>query len=130
MFFRSTAERLYGILSAAMNVGSLYASDHHESDRPGNRPIRVSVVGLVVVLFAGSAPVGSAQQSTSQVTVFRNVMIFDGLHDRLAPGSVLVENNLIVGVGDEVQVPDDTVTTKKLPRKVPQDPAGARLLRQ
>ena len=41
-------------------------------------------------------------------TLIQNVRIFDGLNDRLTPGHVLIENNLIKSIGDIKSVPEGT----------------------
>ncbi len=49
-----------------------------------------------------------AQEEKASYTLITNVNIFDGMHDRLTPGSVLIENNLIKSVGDIENVPQGT----------------------
>ena len=39
-------------------------------------------------------------------TLFTNVNIFDGLHDRLTAGDVLIEDSMIKAVGNDVQAPE------------------------
>ncbi len=39
-------------------------------------------------------------------TLITNVQIFDGTSDKLAPGSVLIEGNLIKQIGDSISAPD------------------------
>ena len=42
-------------------------------------------------------------------TLFTNVQIFDGVNNKLTPGSVLIEGNLIKQIGDSISAPDATV---------------------
>jgi imidazolonepropionase-like amidohydrolase len=52
----------------------------------------------------------SAQDDTANQTLFTNVMIFDGVHERRMAGNVLVEGNLIKHVSEEaIDAPNATV---------------------
>lgn len=61
-----------------------------------------ATVSLAILL---NAPV-KAQEKEVQYTLLKNVKIFDGVHDQLTPGAVLVEGNLIRSVGDSVPAPE------------------------
>lgn len=49
-----------------------------------------------------------AQEEQPSYTLITNVNIFDGVNDRLTPGSVLIEDNLIKNVGVNVNAPQGT----------------------
>jgi len=44
-------------------------------------------------------PLAGAQEKKASYTLIKNVNIFDGISDKLTPGHVLIENNLIKAVG-------------------------------
>jgi imidazolonepropionase-like amidohydrolase len=52
--------------------------------------------------------VAFAQEDESERVLITNVNIFDGVNDGLKPGSVLIENNLIIAVGANIKVPQGT----------------------
>jgi imidazolonepropionase-like amidohydrolase len=59
----------------------------------------VACLGMMVVL---TAPAFAAEEKPKQQTLFINCNIFDGVSDKLATNRrVLVENNLIKGIGDK-----------------------------
>ncbi len=49
-----------------------------------------------------------AQEDEPKRVLITNVNIFDGVNDGLKPGSVLIENNLIIAVGANIKVPQGT----------------------
>jgi imidazolonepropionase-like amidohydrolase len=61
---------------------------------------------LLGALFAPS--VWAVDEPVPQ-TLITNVQIFDGINDKLMPGNVLIEGNLIQEVGDSISAPDATV---------------------
>ena len=56
---------------------------------------------LVTLLGACCAATAQDKEPPPQ-TLFTNVNIFDGVNNRLTPGSVLVEGNLIKAVGRDI----------------------------
>jgi len=62
----------------------------------------IAVSLLCVSLFSIQAVAQDAEPSRTLIT---NVNIFDGVNDGLMPGSVLIENNLIVEIGNEIDAP-------------------------
>ena len=61
--------------------------------------------GVLIV----SQLVAQDDAAKSTFVLIKNVNIFDGVNDRLTPGSVLIENNLMKEVGANVQAPSDAV---------------------
>ena len=72
----------------------------------GSTDFRTVLLLLVIatVSMISIQPAG-AQGEKASYTLITNVNIFDGMHDRLTPGSVLIENNLIKSVGTNVKAP-------------------------
>ena len=66
----------------------------------------IATVAVVILLV----PEVRAQQDApkSTYTLIQNVKIFDGVNDKLTPGHVLIENNLIKQVGDIKTIPEGT----------------------
>jgi imidazolonepropionase-like amidohydrolase len=62
-----------------------------------------------VLLAALFAPSVWAEDETLPQTLITNVQIFDGVNDKLTPGSVLIEGNLIKQIGDSISAPDAAV---------------------
>jgi len=71
------------------------------------RTLRRTIIPLALIAIASttSSTRVDAQEEKPSYTIIKNVNIFDGVHDRLTPGSVLIENNLIKSVGADVQAP-------------------------
>ena len=67
------------------------------------RLLTLAVTGLLA-----ATPV-FAQDDMAPKTLFTNVKIFDGVKDRLTDGQVLVEGNMIVGVGNDLDGSGATV---------------------
>jgi imidazolonepropionase-like amidohydrolase len=61
---------------------------------------------LLSALFASSA---WAKDEPLPQTLITNVQIFDGVSDKLTPGRVLIEGNLIKQIGESISAPDATV---------------------
>jgi imidazolonepropionase-like amidohydrolase len=61
----------------------------------------------VAALTLLNAP-ARAQEEKPTYTLITNVNVFDGVNDRLTPGAVLIENNLIKSVGANVKAPEGT----------------------
>jgi imidazolonepropionase-like amidohydrolase len=61
---------------------------------------------LLGVLLASS--VGAKDEHVPQ-TLITNVQIFDGVSDKLTPGSVLIEGNLIKQIGESLSAPDAAI---------------------
>jgi imidazolonepropionase-like amidohydrolase len=60
-------------------------------------------------LFSAQAQAQAEEEATKpSYTLIQNVNIFDGVNDRLKPGHVLIENNLIKEVGAITTVPKGT----------------------
>jgi imidazolonepropionase-like amidohydrolase len=66
-----------------------------------------SVVLAVLTLVACRSTSALQQDDVAPQVVFTNVNIFDGVHDALTAGSVLVEGNLIKAVGTDVDARAD-----------------------
>ena len=66
----------------------------------------IATVAAVILLV----PEVRAQQDAPEATytLIQNVKIFDGVNDKLTPGNVLIENNLIKQVGDIKTAPEGT----------------------
>jgi imidazolonepropionase-like amidohydrolase len=60
---------------------------------------------LLIMLLAVTANAQDTARNAPDVTLFKNVMIFDGVNNKLTSGEVLVENNLIKAVGAVNNVP-------------------------
>lgn len=75
----------------------------------GSTNFRTAVLLAVIatVSMISIQPAG-AQGEKPSYTLITNVNIFDGMHDRLTPGSVLIENNLSKSVGIDVKTPQGT----------------------
>jgi imidazolonepropionase-like amidohydrolase len=68
--------------------------------------IILAIAGLTLLGFLQQA---RAEQEEPSYTLLSNAKIFDGEHNRLTLGSVLIENNLIKSVGAEVQAPEGAI---------------------
>lgn len=68
------------------------------------KPITTAV--LTLFTFTAAAVGQGTSKVPEMVTLIKNVKIFDGIHDRLTPGQVLIENNLIKAVGADVSAPE------------------------
>jgi imidazolonepropionase-like amidohydrolase len=71
--------------------------------------IRVIGASSAVLLGALLAPSAWAEDEPLPQTLITNVQIFDGVSDKLTPGSVLIEGNLIKEIGDSIAAPKATV---------------------
>ena len=65
---------------------------------------------IIIMAAAGLASLclprqARAEEEKPSYTLLSNARIFDGENDRLTPGSVLIENNLIKSVGSNVRAP-------------------------
>ncbi len=64
----------------------------------------------IAVVIAVVAPIcADAQESEPGRILFTNVKVFDGVSDRLTAQDVLIEGNLIIKVGAELQTPENAV---------------------
>lgn len=64
---------------------------------------------VAVALFAPIANGQEKKEETASYVLIQNVRIFDGENNKLTPGHVLIENNLIKAVGAIDKVPQGTV---------------------
>ena len=60
----------------------------------------MAVVTVIAALSVCLSQQTTAQETKPSYTLIKNVKIFDGVNDRLTPGHVLIENNLIKQVGE------------------------------
>ncbi len=65
---------------------------------------RSAVLGVALILAWQQSAKG--QENTTTFTLIQNVRIFNGVDDKLTPGQVLIENNLIKAVGAVDRIPD------------------------
>ena len=66
---------------------------------------RMLVASLFSTLILSLQLQAQDKAPKASYTMIKNVKIFDGVNDRLPPGSVLVESNLIKDVGANIQAP-------------------------
>ena len=73
-----------------------------------HRSITTSAIATILLsaLFASSA---WAKDEPLPQTLITNVQIFDGVSEKLTPGNVLIEGNLIKQIGESISEPDATV---------------------
>ena len=71
--------------------------------------VRKSLATLLIAAFV--LPIGTAAQDEEEPvrTLFTNVMVWDGLAEGLTSADVLVEDNMIVGVGSGLSSSGATV---------------------
>ena len=66
------------------------------------------IAGLLAITLLAPQLQGQDTAPKPSYTLIKNVKIFDGVNDRLKPGHVLIENNLIKQVGDIKTFPKGT----------------------
>ena len=64
------------------------------------------IAGLLAITLLAPQLQGQDTAPKPSYTLIKNVKIFDGVNDRLKPGHVLIENNLIKQVGDIKTLPE------------------------
>ncbi|MDH3600103.1 MAG: amidohydrolase family protein [Candidatus Tectomicrobia bacterium] len=68
---------------------------------------RLASIAAFLAVITLLSPLARAQEKKASYTLIKNVKIFDGVHDKLTPGHVLIENNLIKAVGAIKTVPEE-----------------------
>ncbi|QDV54616.1 metal-dependent hydrolase family protein [Rosistilla oblonga] len=71
--------------------------------------IILASTAVVLTILAPLARAQQAEEETPSYTLITDVNVFDGVADRLTPGRVLIEGNLIRAVGPNVETPDGAV---------------------
>jgi imidazolonepropionase-like amidohydrolase len=70
----------------------------------------ISASSLAIILLSALfAPSAWAEDEPLPQTLITNVQIFDGVSEKLTPGNVLIEGNLIKQIGESISAPDATV---------------------
>ena len=72
--------------------------------KPLKRCIAINLMAMVLTIVVPG--LAHAMESKPNATLFQNVTIFDGQHEKLGKGmSVLVEDNRIVKIGKSISAP-------------------------